>query len=252
MAEMTVDHTDHKNVMYDDKHLSKSWQSALITLVLLFAIGFFTVQTIRHSPARPIFIESSNLTALEYQSVEQAVTPFGKLPFFGGNLHEIHDSVMKLSWVEHAVVSRDWYQGIRVEVVPRQPIANFGSQELMDANGVVFRPANADDVMNPNLVTLYGLPTQADNIMRQMRYINEGFAPLGLTVDGLILTPRNTWVIRFHNGLRVVVDDENTEQKLHQLAQTLNEKFADRVDEMQSVDLRYKNGFAIAWRTHER
>lgn len=245
---MTVDHTNHESTIHDDKHLSKSWQSALITLGLVLAIGFFAIQTIGKSPAKPIFVESSNLTALERQSLEEVVAPFGNIQFFGGNLHQIHDSVMNLSWVEHAIIKRDWYQGIMVEVIPRQPIANFGSQELIDANGVVFRPANADDVMNPNLVTLHGSSTQADAIMHQMRYINENFAPLGLTVDDLILTPRNTWVIRFHNGLRVVVDDENTEQKLHQLAQVLKERFTERMNEIQSVDLRYKNGFSIAWR----
>ena len=80
-----------------------------------------------------------------------------------------------------------------------------------------------------------------------MRYVNERFAPLGLTVNDLILTSRNTWIIRFHNGLRVVVDDENTEQKLYHLAVVLKERFANRIHEMQSVDLRYKNGFSIAW-----
>ncbi|UYZ88829.1 cell division protein FtsQ/DivIB [Moraxella bovis] len=248
VAEMTADHINHEHEGHDDKHLSKSWQSALVTLGLMFAIGFFAMQTIGKSPAKPIHVEASNLTTPENQSLMQAIAPFGETPFFGGNLHQIHDSVTSLSWVEHATVRRDWYQGITVEAVPRKPIANFGSQEMIDANGVVFRPADKGDVMNPDLVTLHGSATQADAIMRQMQYVNQQFAPLGLTVDDLILTPRNTWVVRFHNGLRVVVDDENTTQKLHQLAQILNERFAERINDMQSVDLRYKNGFSIAWR----
>lgn len=147
------------------------------------------------------------------------------------------------------MISRDWHHGIMVEVVPRKPIANFGSQELLDANGVVFRPANKNDVMNPNLITLHGSASQVDDIMRQMSYINERFFPLGLIVDDLILTPRNTWVIRFHNGLRVVVDSEHTEQKLYQLSVVLKTQFAEQINDMQSVDLRYKNGFSIAWKT---
>lgn len=248
VAEMAVDRINHERAEHDDKHLSKSWQSALVTLVLLFAIGFFTVQTIGKSPAKPIYVESSNLNAFERESLTGAVLPLGDFPFFGGNLRQIHDELMALSWVEYATVKRDWYRGIVVEVVPRKPIANFGSQDLLDANGVVFKPANKSELMNADLVTLYGSVTDVNTIMHKMRYVNERFTPLGLTVNDLILTPRNTWVIRFHNGLRVVVDNENTEQKLYHLSVVLKERFVDRIDEMQSVDLRYKNGFSIAWR----
>ena len=56
-----------------------------------------------------------------------------------------------------------------------------------------------------------------------------------------------TWLIRFDNGLRVIVDNENTAQKLLNLSQLLGNQLSGRRDEMQSVDLRYKNGFTIAW-----
>ena len=131
--------------------------------------------------------------------------------------------------------------------MPRKPIANFGSQDLLDANGVVFKPANTSELMNEDLVTVHGSVAHVNAIMHKMRYVNERFAPLGLTVNDLILTSRNTWIFRFHIGLRVVVDDENTEQKLYHLAVVLKERFANRIHEMQSVDLRYKNGFSIAW-----
>lgn len=248
MAEAVL-HTSRDDLVHDEKYLSKSWQSALITLVLLFVVGFFAIKTIGKSPAKPIYIESSNLTEFEHESLVGAVSQFGHLPFFGGSLHQIHGHVTDLSWVEHAKVSRDWHRGVMIEATPRKPIANFGSQELLDANGVVFSPANPSDLMNPNLVTLHGAVTEVDDIMRQMWYINEHFSPLGLMADDLILTPRHTWVIRFHNGLRVVVDNENTEQKLHQLSVVLKTQFTDRIDDMQSVDLRYKNGFSIAWKT---
>jgi cell division protein ftsQ len=247
MASNRINRIDDKRAEHDDKYLSKSWQSALVTLVLLFIIGFFTMQTIGKSPAKPIYIMSSNLNAFERQSLTGVVLPLGDFPFFGGNLHQIHDELMKLSWVEYAKVKRDWHRGIVVEVVPRKPIANFGSQDLLDANGVVFKPANTSELMNEDLVTVHGSVAHVNAIMHKMRYVNERFAPLGLTVNDLILTSRNTWIIRFHNGLRVVVDDENTEQKLYYLAVVLKERFANRIHEMQSVDLRYKNGFSIAW-----
>ena len=56
-----------------------------------------------------------------------------------------------------------------------------------------------------------------------------------------------TWLIRFDNGLRVIVDNEGTAQKLLNLSQLLGNQLSARRDNIQSIDLRYKNGFTIAW-----
>ena len=68
-------------------------------------------------------------------------------------------------------------------------------------------------------------------------------------VQDLVLTPRQTWIVRFDNGMRIIVDHENTEQKLYNLALQLQSSLASDFPKIDSVDLRYKNGFAIAWRT---
>ena len=60
-----------------------------------------------------------------------------------------------------------------------------------------------------------------------------------------------TWLIRFDNGLRVIVDNENTAQKLLNLSQLLGNQLKNRRDDIQSVDLRYKNGFTIAWNMNQ-
>lgn len=226
-----------------------SWQSALITLIMLFVLGFFMVKTVQGSPAKPIYIDASNLTVSEKQSLQQVADAIGQVQFFGANLHSIHDKVLSLSWVEDAQVSRDWHHGVMISVTPRKAVANFGSRELVDANAVVFTPANTSDLMNADLVTLHGAAEDAKDIMYKLHDINERFVPLGLMAQDLILTPRKTWVIRFQNGLRVVVDHENTDQKLYNLSVILKQRFMQDIGRMQSIDLRYKNGFSIAWKT---
>lgn len=231
----------HKNTL-------APWHSAMITVLLLFVMGFFAIRYLNSVPQTPIMIERANLTQAEFTSLQDALQPITQVRFFSANLHHIHQTATKLSWVENAEVNRDWYQGIIVSVIPRKPIANFGSNQMLDANGVVFVPADASVVMNSNLATLYGNPSQSWELMTQMQRINTWFAPLEMTVDDLILTSRHTWIVRFNTGLRVIVDYENTERKLYGAANVLREHFKGQVPQMQSVDLRYKNGFTIAWK----
>lgn len=74
------------------------------------------------------------------------------------------------------------------------------------------------------------------------------FAPLNISVDDLVLTSRQTWIIRFNNGLRIIVDRDDTEQKLYNLPKILQKQYKSQMSLIQSIDLRYKNGFVIAWK----
>lgn len=222
-----------------------------MTLLVVFLVGFLTIGINRtqNKPAEDIVIDDSNLSPAEVQVLASTLSSVGKVQFFSADLEQIHDEVTKLSWVESADVSRDWYRGVMVSVTPRKAIANFGSRQMIDASGQVFVPVDRTQLMNTHLVTLYGDEAEAADIMTQMNHINTWFEPLGISVKELSLTPRQTWIIGFNSGLRVIVDGENTEQKLYGLPKTLFWHYKDKLNQIQSVDLRYKNGFVIAWKS---
>lgn len=228
----------------------KLWQILLLGGIVFALSVFFIFRAANQAPTRPLVLEMNNLSSAQAASLQEATNSLGEMQFFGADLTKIHKVVSELSWVESASVKRDWQQGVMVSVTPRQAVANFGSQHLLDANGQVFIPADERELMNKSLVNLYSTHAKdAQHMMKQMRRVNEWFAPLGLTAQDVTLTSRQTWLIRFNNGLRVIVDHENTEQKLFSLASLLQSSLASELPKIQSVDLRYKNGFAVAWRT---
>lgn len=224
------------------------WQINVFGVLFLAVIVAVLLYFSNTAEYRAIQIEPSNLTDAEVASLEKAVEPLGKVQFFGADLSAIHRVVSELSWVGSANVYRDWDKGVMVSVKPRIPVANFGSEQMLDASGVVYTPADPKAVMDKSLANLYSRPKEAVNVMRQMRRINTWFAPLNLHAVDMILTPRQTWVIVFDNGLRVVVDHEDTEQKLYSLSVQLSGQLKPEVAKIASVDLRYKNGFAIAYK----
>lgn len=228
-----------------------TWRSALVVIAVLFVVcvGFFTISGVQNKPTEPIVIDDSNLSPAEVQMIRQSLASVGQVQFFSADLGRIYDEIAKLSWVESVDVNRDWYRGVTVFVTPRKAVANFGSKQMIDANGQVFVPVDSSVLRNPNLVNLYGHEADALLIMTQMNRINTWFEPLGIQVKDLNLTPRQTWVIRFDNNLRVIVDRENTEQKLYGLPKILSGHYKDKLNHIQSVDLRYKNGFVIAWKS---
>lgn len=213
-------------------------------LLVILAMG---VKALRDAPPAVIHVSPKGLSTIQYNVLQQTMSQQSVSSFFTNDLQALRDIAMSLAWVDQVSITRDWQQGIIVDALPKQAIANFGTERLVDAKGVVFVPADSAELRQAQFATLQGSMTQAPAIMQQMQQINDWFAPLDMSVGDIILTPRMTWLIRFNNGLRVIVDNENTAQKLLSLSQVLNGQLSARRDEMQSIDLRYKNGFTIAW-----
>lgn len=222
--------------------------SVLGLLVLILAMGG---RALRAAPPVAIYVNSQGLTAPQYRSLQQVMNQQKVSSFFTSDLQALRDISIGLAWVDQVSVSRDWQRGIVVTALPKQAVANFGTERLVDAKGVVFVPADNNDLTQAHFATLQGEITQAPVIMQQMQQINDWYAPLGIQVEDIILSPRMTWLIRFDNGLRVIVDNENTAQKLLNLSQLLGHQLSTRRDEIQSVDLRYKNGFTIVWKINQ-
>ncbi len=222
----------------------------LFVFILLIAISVVMVKrVINKFPVVDVSISSENLNEIQLKQITQAVKAQPKGNFFTVELQGMHEEISSLSWVKQVDVTRSWDRGVQIKVLPRKPIARFGSEYLLDVQGQVYVPADGNLAVDDSLVTLQGSPEQAELIMTQMHQVNEWFAPLGLSVEDMILTPRMTWLIKFNSGLRLLVDGENTTQKLLNVSKVLQNQLANKQKKIQSIDLRYKNGFAIAWKS---
>ncbi|MGP9556054.1 cell division protein FtsQ/DivIB [Psychrobacter sp. AOP7-A1-24] len=221
----------------------------VLVLGLLVLILMMGGKALRDAPPANIYVSNQGLSVAQYRSLQEVMEQQQVSSFFTSDLQALRDITMGLAWVDQVSISRDWQRGIVINALPKQAVANFGTERLVDAKGAVFVPADSRDLTQEQFATLQGEMSQAPVIMQQMQQVNDWYTPLDMQVEDIILSPRMTWLIRFDNGLRVIVDNENTAQKLLNLSQLLGNQLSTRRDEMQSVDLRYKNGFTIAWNT---
>ncbi|AGP49678.1 cell division protein FtsQ [Psychrobacter sp. G] len=246
VADLMSDKTRHPKSIFQVPTAVRYFFTVLV-LGLLVLILIMGGKALRDAPPAAIHVDHQGLTVAEYRALQHVMNQQSVSSFFTSDLQALRDITTGLAWVDQVSISRDWQKGIVVTVLPKQAVANFGTERLVDATGNVFVPADSRDLTQENFATLQGNMTQAPVIMQQMQQVNDWYARLGLQVEDIILSPRMTWLIRFDNGLRIIVDNENTAQKLLNLSQLLGNQLKNRRDEIQSVDLRYKNGFTIAW-----
>lgn len=237
----------NKTALNPSKYLSANMWITL-TVVLFVAIFFVVSNRIYNSQPAKVVVNTKNLDAAQYETLNKVMEKKEAGSFFTAILPELKDSAMQQDWISQVDIERKWGEGIVITALPREAIARFGSEHLIDSQGKVYKPVSESELSQPGLIMLQGDADQSTLIMQQMQQVNQWFAPLEMQVEDLVLTPRMTWAIKFNNGMRIIVDNEHTSQKLMNLSQLLQNQLADKKENIAAADLRYKNGFVIDWK----
>ena len=237
----------NKTALNPSKYLSANMWITL-TVVLFVAIFFVVSNRIYNSQPAKVVVNTKNLDAAQYETLNKVMEKKEAGSFFTAILPELKDSAMQQDWISQVDIERKWGEGIVITALPREAIARFGSEHLIDSQGKVYKPVSESELLQPGLIMLQGDADQSTLIMQQMQQVNQWFAPLEMQVEDLVLTPRMTWAIKFNNGMRIIVDNEHTSQKLMNLSQLLQNQLADKKENIAAADLRYKNGFVIDWK----
>ena len=217
-------------------------------VLLLLILAALAINVFNKLPNAAISLQHKGLNTQQTLQLQQLLGEKADTNLLKADLQSYVAKLETVDWVGQADVRRDWQQGIVVNVVPRQAVAKFGSERLVDANGTVFKPADSNDLNNPSLMQLQGDSQNAVVMMQQIKQVSDWFMPLGMKIEEVIVTPRMAWLFRFDNGLRVLVDNDNTSEKLYRLSIMLQNQLKPQLETLQTVDLRYKNGMAITKR----
>lgn len=218
-----------------------------VVLLLLILVAL-AINVFNKLPNAAISLQHKGLNTQQTLQLQQLLGEKADTNLLKADLQSYLAKLETVDWVGQVDVRRDWQQGIVVNVVPRQAVAKFGSERLVDANGTVFKPADSNDLNNPSLMQLQGDSQNAVVMMQQIKQVSDWFMPLGMKIEEVIVTPRMAWLFRFDNGLRVLVDNDNTSEKLYRLSIMLQNQLKPQLKTLQTVDLRYKNGMAITKR----
>ena len=217
-------------------------------VLLLLILAALAINVFNKLPNAAISLQHKGLNTQQTLQLQQLLGEKADTNLLKADLQSYLAKLETVDWVGQADVRRDWQQGIVVNVVPRQAVAKFGSERLVDANGTVFKPADSNDLNNASLMQLQGDSQNAVVMMQQIKQVSDWFMPLGMKIEEVIVTPRMAWLFRFDNGLRVLVDNDNTSEKLYRLSIMLQNQLKPQLETLQTVDLRYKNGMAITKR----
>ena len=157
--------------------------------------------------------------------------------FFSADLEELRAAAERTPWVRRVSVRRVWPAALELTVEEHAVLARWGDDRLVNTHGETFSARSKEPL--PIFVAPAGTSVE---VARRYRRFSEIVAPLGTTIDRLVLSPRQAWQLRLANGQHLMLgrDADAAEKRLRQFVE-----FHPKAKAHEYIDLRYPNGFAV-------
>jgi cell division protein FtsQ len=189
---------------------------------------------------------SGPMQRVEASSVRTALATQLTQGFWDVDLIAARNAVEALPWVAHARVERSWPATLRVRVWERQAFARWDDQRLLDTDARVFKPAAVD--LDATLPLLGGISGQEREVMDAFQRLQGRLKGTAFELAGLRQDARGEWFARSVAGIDLRFGRGDPDLHLELLNGTVLEALRNRLPDVDYVDLRYTNGFAVNWR----
>jgi cell division protein FtsQ len=176
------------------------------------------------------------------QAQIEAALPLAAGNFFAADLAEVRAGLERLPWVRRVAVRRVWPGRLEVSVEEHVALARWGEEALVNTHGERFFAISGEPL--PAFFAPGG--TQSEVARRYVRFAAI-VAPLGTSIERVVLSPRHAWQLRLANGLHLMLgrDADAAEARLQRFVDAYPATLARVSQKYDYVDLRYPNGFAL-------
>nr|PZN67269.1 MAG: hypothetical protein DIU62_06700 [Pseudomonadota bacterium] len=226
-----------------------SWQRVAPALLALAIVGgaLAALRFALDQPVERVSI-SGRFQRVQPLDVEKAVREaVGNDGMVAVDLARIAGAVERIPWVDRASVARTWPRALSVQVVEQEPVARWGESGLLNVRGEVF--VHDPRHIPPELPELSGPEGQQALMTQRYLAIVPRLTGAGLRLTRMTLDERGAWEFTLDNGVTLRLGREQVEERFERFIAAGARVVASRPGEVEYVDLRYANGFAVGWRT---
>jgi cell division protein FtsQ len=224
----------------------------VLGLALTVLAGYGVVQAYHKVNAQKIEtvqIEGT-LNYVSEMDITDAVNRFVSASLVAIDLDLLKAELETQPWISQVSVRREWPDRLVIHVEEEQPIARWNDYQLLNQQGQIFAPESALDQLQ--LPRLTGPEQSEQQVMLQYLQFNQLLYPLGVRIRDLALNERGAWTMTLTNGAEVRLGRDLVLERLRRLVVFLESEHGEQIANIGSIDLRYRNGIAVAPRADVR
>ena len=228
--------------MWDNPALLRNTSTALFAVSLMLAI-YGAVHYLLHMPEL-LPLRSVRLSVapkqVDVSDVLQVVRERVQGNLFTVDIEQLRKELEGLPWVRRVQIRREFPDRLTLEVEEHEALAHWNNEELVNKHGEVFS-AESDEAM-PDFV---GQPGESTLVTQQYAHFTEQLSRVDLRIMQLAESPRHAWQLRLSNGMVLELGSEQMQQRLARFVEVYPYSLAAMQGTVKTVDLRYRNGFAV-------
>lgn len=188
---------------------------------------------------------TGDLDHIDRHALEQRLLPAAAGGFFSVDVAAVARAARDEPWVKRASVRRVWPDKLVVEIIAYNAIARWGDDGVLSDGGEVFRNAGAvpDDL--PQLAGPAGAaPRRVFADYQRFSHLLDGLPPIRTVRQ----EARGAWQLVLANGLTIVAGRKDVTARLKRFSAVYKSRLAGVAPPIESVDLRYSDGFALRFK----
>lgn len=220
----------------------------VVFIVLIVSLAVWTALTLMRPdflPIRNVRVEGE-FRQLSPDRLEAIVTDTVRGGFFNVNVDVIQKVLLKDPWVYRVAVSRNWPDGLTVRVAEQVAVAQWGESGLINSDGELFKP---EPYTYPKgLPILKGPENTYSQMMDQLQMFREDLKNTGFKIAELTLNKRRSWTMQLADGPLLILGRKNIPKRINRIATFMMSGLRKNMQDMEIIDLRYTNGFAVRWK----
>ena len=102
--------------------------------------------------------------------------------------------------------------------------------------------------MSESLPHLLGPESQQKEVLQNYEKLSKLLSTYGLSASALKLRKNQAWELSLTNGILLRLGKQDMELRLRRFCKAYPAVFADKPEQLSSVDLRYARGMAVQWK----
>ena len=188
----------------------------------------------------------------DFQYLKQAELEAVAQPFTQTNLYLLDTQGLETAlegnpWVRGASLRKVWPNQLVVDIETQFPIAFWGDDKLLNQFGEIY----AGTLPEKQGVFPIIYSPQANGRVMGERYVQLSHMLSGLNLEIIELSEdeRGSWRMKVRHGPEIIIGRKEQEKRVQRFRVGYLQGLKDRLGEIDQIDLRYTNGFAVEWKT---
>jgi len=225
------------------------WLTTAVAGLLLLGVGVDQLLQPGAFPVQRVSLEG------EFKHVQPEVLRAAVLKavdgnFFALDLKRIERAARAVPWVDQVSVRREWPQSLHIRYAEYRVVARWGEKWISSSAVLVDLPANEAPA---GLPALHGPEGLESTVLERYDALATMFQDGGLELRGLELSERRSWEARVADPrvagreFTLVIGRRDVSQRVRRFIAVYPASLGRETTAFGRVDLRYPNGFSVAW-----